>query len=150
MTLPAASGRHLWKFEKRPKMPHWMALFALNLMQCQRGLEISRVKNVGNVFELSGVAFRLAPTLWWASCRLIILHIADYRGRWAAIASDASVRVPNDGYMLVPISPGLKFLRVNVVQPQSTGRREWQVYDIIMYRYNSLKWLTAQHNKPIA
>ena len=57
----AASGRHLSKFEKRPKMPHPMTLFALSLMQCQRRLQISRVKNIGNVFELRGVAFRLAP-----------------------------------------------------------------------------------------
>ena len=40
---------------------HLTALLALNLMQCQRHLQISRVKNISNVFELTGVAFRLAP-----------------------------------------------------------------------------------------
>ena len=30
-------------------------------MQCQRRRQISRVNNIGNVFELIGVAFRLAP-----------------------------------------------------------------------------------------
>ena len=49
----------LSKFEK-PKMHHPTALFALS-MQCQWSLQISRVKNIGNVLELSGVAFRLAP-----------------------------------------------------------------------------------------
>ena len=44
MTSPAASGRHLSKFEKRPKMPHPTALFALSLMQRQRRLQIYRVK----------------------------------------------------------------------------------------------------------
>ena len=61
MTSPAASGQHLSKFEKRAKIPHPTALFAFNLMQCQRGLQISRAKNIVNVFELSSVAFRLAP-----------------------------------------------------------------------------------------
>ena len=61
MSSPVASGRHLSKFEKRPKMPRPTALFSLNLMQCQISLQISRVKNSGNVFELSGAAFRLAP-----------------------------------------------------------------------------------------
>ena len=41
-------------------MPHATALFALSLTQYQRRLHISRVKNIGNVFELSGVAFRPA------------------------------------------------------------------------------------------
>ena len=40
-----------------------LGLFALCLVQCQRRLQISDVKNIGNVVELSGVAFRLAPTL---------------------------------------------------------------------------------------
>ena len=31
------------------------------LMQCQRRLQITRVKNIGNILEQSGVAFRLAP-----------------------------------------------------------------------------------------
>ena len=61
MTSPVVSGRHLSTFEKRPKMPHPTALFALSLIQCQRRLQISRVKNIGNVSILSGVAFRLAP-----------------------------------------------------------------------------------------
>ena len=42
-------------------MPHQTTLFALNLMQYQTRLQISHVKNIGNVFELSSVAFRLAP-----------------------------------------------------------------------------------------
>ena len=42
-------------------MPHLTALFALNLMHCQMRLQISRVKNIGNVFKLSGVEFRLVP-----------------------------------------------------------------------------------------
>ena len=36
-------------------------LFALSLMQCQRCIQISQLKNIPNVFKLSGVAFRLAP-----------------------------------------------------------------------------------------
>ena len=39
---------------------HLCYSFALNLMQCQRRLQIYRVTNIGNVFELSGMAFRLA------------------------------------------------------------------------------------------
>ena len=46
-------------------MPHPTALFALNLMQYQTRLQITRMKYIGNVFELSGVAFHLIPTLWW-------------------------------------------------------------------------------------
>ena len=42
-------------------MPLPTALFTLGLIQCQRRLHISKVENIGNVFELSGVAFRLAP-----------------------------------------------------------------------------------------
>ena len=62
MTSPAASQRHLSKFEKRPpKMPHPTTLFALSLMQCQRRLQISRVKNIGNIIELRGMAFCLVP-----------------------------------------------------------------------------------------
>ena len=38
-----------WRFEKRQKMP------------CQKRLQISRVKHIGNVLEQCGVAFRLAP-----------------------------------------------------------------------------------------
>ena len=34
MTSPPASGRHLLKFEKRRKMSHPTALFALSIMQC--------------------------------------------------------------------------------------------------------------------
>ena len=33
------------------------------VMQCQRRLQISQMKNIGSVFELSGVAFRLASPL---------------------------------------------------------------------------------------
>ena len=68
MTSPAASGRHLPKFEKRPKMLQPRALFVLNLMQCQRRLQNSRVKNIGNVFELSSVTFRPATEY----CGLIV------------------------------------------------------------------------------
>ena len=49
MISPPASGWHLTKFEKRPKMPNMAALLALSLMQCQRRLKISRVKNIRNV-----------------------------------------------------------------------------------------------------
>ena len=49
------------EFEKRSKMPHPTALFALSQLQCQMRLQISRAKNIANVFEMSGVAFRLAP-----------------------------------------------------------------------------------------
>ena len=48
------------ELEKRPKMPHSTALFALNLMQCQRRLQISVVKNIRNVFKLNSVAFHVA------------------------------------------------------------------------------------------
>ena len=57
MTWPAASGRHLSKFEKGPKMSHRTVLFA-SLMQYQGRLKISRVKHICNVFELSDVSFR--------------------------------------------------------------------------------------------
>ena len=60
MTSTAASGRHLSKFETRPKMQDPAALFTLSLMQCQRHLQIARVKDIGSVVELSGVAFHLA------------------------------------------------------------------------------------------
>ena len=36
-------------------------LFAFGLMRCKRRVQISPVKSIGNVFELSGVAFCLAP-----------------------------------------------------------------------------------------
>ena len=42
-------------------MPHPTALLALSLIQWPRRLQISRVKNFGNVSEISGVSFRLAP-----------------------------------------------------------------------------------------
>ena len=42
-------------------MTHQTALFALSLMLCQRRLESSPEQNIGNVFELSDVAFLLAP-----------------------------------------------------------------------------------------
>ena len=60
MTSPGASGRHLSDLEKRPKMPHPTALFALNIMQCRGRLQNFRAKHFDNAFELSGVAFRLA------------------------------------------------------------------------------------------
>ena len=34
-------------------------------MQCQRRLQISRVKNINSVFELQGMAFRLAPDFYF-------------------------------------------------------------------------------------
>ena len=34
-------------------------------MQCQKRLQTSRVKNIDNVLEKSGVAFRLAPPYGW-------------------------------------------------------------------------------------
>ena len=34
---------------------------ALSLMQCQRPLQISQVKNIDSVFKLSGVVFYVAP-----------------------------------------------------------------------------------------
>ena len=37
------------------------ALFPLNLMHCQMHLQISRVRNIGNVYKLSSVAFCLVP-----------------------------------------------------------------------------------------
>ena len=36
-------------------------------MQCHMRLKISRVKNIDSVFQLGGVAFRLAQP-WWAAC----------------------------------------------------------------------------------
>ena len=51
MTSPAASGRHLSRFEQRPKMPCLTALFSLSLMQCHRHLQISRAKNIDSVVE---------------------------------------------------------------------------------------------------
>ena len=61
VTSPAASSMHLLKVEKLPQMPHPTALFASSLMQCQSRLQISRLKNIGNVFKLSGVAFHIVP-----------------------------------------------------------------------------------------
>ena len=51
MTSIAASGRHLSRFETRPKMPHPTALLALSITLCQRRLQISQVKNIGNVLD---------------------------------------------------------------------------------------------------
>ena len=53
-------------------MPHPTALFALNLMQSQMRFQISRVKNIGNVLELSDVAFRIAPPYGGLLARLRI------------------------------------------------------------------------------
>ena len=40
----------------------WLAwVFSSSLVQCKRRRQISRVKNIDSVVELSGVAFRLAP-----------------------------------------------------------------------------------------
>ena len=41
----------------------WNALvsFALSVMQCQRRLQISWVKNIGSIFDVSGIALRLVP-----------------------------------------------------------------------------------------
>ena len=61
MISPATSHQHLSKFENLQKMLHLTTLFALSVMQCQRRLQISRVKNIDSVFCLSGVAFLLAP-----------------------------------------------------------------------------------------
>ena len=48
---------------KTAEMPHPTALFELSVMRCQGRLKISRVNNIGNVSELSGVAFRLPRLL---------------------------------------------------------------------------------------
>ena len=58
MTSLATSSRHFSKFEKM--VENAAADAALILMQRQRRLQISRAKNIGNVCELRGVAFRLA------------------------------------------------------------------------------------------
>ena len=41
--------------------PETLRFCALSIMECQRRVQISRLKNIGGVFELSGMAFRLAP-----------------------------------------------------------------------------------------
>ena len=69
MTSLAASGRQLLMFEKRPKMPHPKSLFTWSLLQCQRRLQISQVKNICNVFELISVS--PSPALWWTSCCVV-------------------------------------------------------------------------------
>ena len=38
-------------------MLHLTTLFALRLIECERRLQISQVKNISNIFELSIVAF---------------------------------------------------------------------------------------------
>ena len=73
LTSPAACGLHLLKFKKRPKMSYLTALFALSLMQCQRRVQISRVKNIGNVFQLSSLTFHLAP---------LYGRLRVYSGKW--------------------------------------------------------------------
>ena len=75
---------------KRPKMPHPTVLFALNLMQCQRRLQISRVKNIGSLFELSGVGFRLVVPSYGG---LLILNSDNFR---LGVASDVTSGVPVD------------------------------------------------------
>ena len=80
MTSPAASGRRLSKFKKTAKnaaADNMVGIIevrkaaenaasdgfvCISLMQRQRRLHISRVKYIGNVFELGCVAFRLAPS----------------------------------------------------------------------------------------
>ena len=59
MTSPAASGRQLSKFKKRPKMSHPTAVFALSALS-KASSNFSREEYISNLFELSGVAFRLA------------------------------------------------------------------------------------------
>ena len=51
-------------------MPHPTALFALSILQCQRGLQISRVKILSATFEIKVAQRFVYPTLWWASCFL--------------------------------------------------------------------------------
>ena len=52
-------------------------LVTLSAMQCQTRLQIFRVKNISSVFELSGVAFRLA--LPYGGLRVQILQSLHIR-----------------------------------------------------------------------
>ena len=67
--LTGASGRHLSRLEKRPKMPHPTDLFALSIMQC--GIKLNAApkafpnfssEEYPQRFEQRGVAFLLAPS----------------------------------------------------------------------------------------
>ena len=56
------ASTNCWVAHTLPFVVDRLGLYALSLMQCQRHLQISRVKNIDSVVELSGVAFRLAPS----------------------------------------------------------------------------------------
>ena len=63
MTSPAAFVRHLSKFEKRPKMPHpngFVCIKSNAVSKASSNFSSEEYRNIGNVFELSGVAFCLA------------------------------------------------------------------------------------------
>ena len=89
MTSPAASSRHLSRFEKRTKMPHATALFALSIMQC--GIKPNAVLKASSnlLSEEYRQRFRTkrpgAPyslTLWWASCSKISLSTRSAFLNW--------------------------------------------------------------------
>ena len=86
MTSPAASGRRLSRFEKRRKIPLPTALFTLSIMQrcimqCQRRLQIYRVKNIAT-FEIKAAWHFAHPTLWWASCYFLKLTCPEKTVKW--------------------------------------------------------------------
>ena len=53
-------------------MPHPMALFAFRLMQCQTRLQICRVQNISNVFELAP-QIRFISTMCALEIALVLL-----------------------------------------------------------------------------
>ena len=65
--------------------------FTMSAMQCQRRLQISRVKNIGNVFELSVVAFRLAHIRVGFLCKCCNRYILRHGG-WLYFSSILSRR----------------------------------------------------------
>ena len=86
MTSPAASGPYLSKFEKRPKMPHPMALFALSLAVSKSSSNFPKKIPFQNHQKhdsrcgMSDVAFRTAPPISGLSCWVMFKsQFLDYR-----------------------------------------------------------------------
>ena len=78
-------------------MPHPTALFALSLIQRQVHLQISRVRNIGNVFNLSGVVFRIGAPYGGLLVKIYVLLYSCFYPM-----SSGQLRCPNiDSYDFV-------------------------------------------------
>ena len=65
--------------EKNGRKCRIRRLLALSLIQCQKRLQIYRVNNIGNVLQLSCVAFRLAPHYGGILVNFLLIKLA---GNW--------------------------------------------------------------------